>query len=73
MQVQAISDFNTVLDNTVVNANGVSRERGVEWHLPLVFKQGTFLFSGLSGPCTRIGNLYIEYQRLGYKLMDIPT
>lgn len=70
MQAEAINDFFKVLDTTVINAQGNFRQRGVEWHTPLIFKQFTVLITGFSGDCTRIGNLYLQYQRLGYKLMD---
>lgn len=70
MQCEAISDFFTVLDTTTVNAQGNFRQRAVNWHQPLVFKQFTVLITGFSGDCTRIGNLYVQYQKLGYRLMD---
>lgn len=70
MQVEMISDFFTVLDTTVVNAQGNFRQRRVAWHVPLVFKQGTALFTGVSGDCTRLGNLYLQYQILGYDIEE---
>ena len=70
MQAEAISDFFTVLDTALVNANGNFRQRAVNWHVPLVFKQMTVLFTGTSGDCTRIGNLYLKYQILGYKIQE---
>ena len=72
MQVEAISDFFTVLDTTTVNAQGNFRQRPVRWHLPLEFKQFTVLITGFSGDCTRLGNLYLQYQKLGYVIED-PT
>lgn len=73
MQIQAISDYFTVLDTTTLNAQGNFRQRSIDFHVPIVWKQGTFLITGYSGPCTRLGNLYIQYQRLGYKLMQSPS
>ena len=70
MQVEAISDFDVILDTTVVNAQGPFRQRAVRWHVPLEFKQFTALFTGFSGDCTRIGNLYLQYQKLGYVIED---
>ena len=70
MQCEAIDDFVTVLDTTTLNANGPFRQRGIYWHLPLQFKQFSVSITGFSGDCTRLGNLYIKYQRLGYPLID---
>lgn len=70
MQCEAISDFFTVLDTTTVNANGNFRQRRVAWNVPLVFKQATVLFTGVSGDCTRLGNLYLQYQILGYDIEE---
>ena len=70
MQFQAISDFFTVLDTTTVNAQGNFRQRAVNWNVPLVFKQATILVTGFSGDCTRIGNLYLEYDIKGYVIEE---
>lgn len=70
MQFQAISDFFTVLDTTMVNAQGNFRQRSVNWNVPLVFKQATILVTGFSGDCTRIGNLYLEYDVKGYVIEE---
>ena len=70
MQAEMISDYFTVLDTTIVNANGNFLQRRVAWHVPLVFKQATVLFTGTSGDCTRLGNLYLEYQILGYNIEE---
>ena len=70
MQAEAISDFFTVLDTTVINAQGSFRQHAVRWHVPLEFKQFTVLITGASGDCTRIGNLYLQYQKLGYVIED---
>ena len=70
MQCEAISDRQTTLDTTTVNANGEFRQRKINWHVPLIFKQFTVLINGYSGACTRLGNLYLRYQILGYTLED---
>lgn len=70
MQCEAISDYFDVLDTTTINANGNFRQRSIDWHVPLVWKQGTVLITFVLGDCTRIGNLYITYQRLGYNIEE---
>lgn len=72
MQVEAIRDDHTVLDNTVVDAQGNFYQRSVDWHVPLVCKQFTALCTFVVGDCTRIGNLYFTYQRLGYRIQYQP-
>ena len=47
---------------------GTFRQRSVNWNEPLIFKQASLQITGNSGPWTRIGNLYMRYQHLGYKL-----
>ncbi len=46
------------------------RQRSVNWNLPLVFKQASFLVTGNSDFALRLGNLYMKYQLLGYKLQE---
>ena len=70
MQCEAIDDFVTVLDTTAVNAQGPFRQRAINWHVPLEFKQFSVSITGFAGDCTRLGNLYMRYQHLGYKLED---
>ena len=72
MQVEGIRDDHTVLDTTVVNANGNFYQRSIDWHVPLVLKQFTVLITFEIGDCTRIGNLYFTLQRLGYRLQYPP-
>ena len=70
MQAYAISDRGVVLDTTTVTAQGPFYQRAVDWNVPLVFRQFTVMFTGTSGDCTRLGNLYLKYQVLGYKLQE---
>jgi hypothetical protein len=70
MQLFAISDRFVVLDATTVNGQGNYYQRSVNWNKPLVFKQFTVMVTGYSGDCTRLGNLYLKYQKLGYKLEE---
>jgi hypothetical protein len=72
MQCEAISDFHVTLDVARVNANGPFRQRPINWHVPLTFKQFTVSITGYSGDCTRLGNLYLQYQRIPYKVMEVP-
>jgi hypothetical protein len=46
----------------------IFRQRSVDWTIPLVFKQGLVSITGQSFNNVRVGNLYMRYQRLGYKL-----
>lgn len=47
--------------------SGVYRQRRVDWHIPLYFKQGYVTITGDCDPSFRIGNLSLRYQRLGYQ------
>ena len=47
---------------------GTLRQRPIDWNIPLVFKQAGIVATGQSFNNVRIGNLYMRYQRLGYKL-----
>jgi hypothetical protein len=51
---------------------GVSayQQRSVNWNGPLVFKQMSVQANGRSGLNTRVGNLYMRWERLGYRLQD---
>lgn len=70
MQCEAIRDDHVVLDTTTVNAQGNFYQRSIDWHVPLVMKQFTVLITFTLGDCTRIGNLYLTYQRLGYRIQE---
>lgn len=48
----------------------VFRQRSVDWHVPLEFKQMQILVQGQSAFNVRVGNLYMKYQKLGYKLEE---
>jgi hypothetical protein len=51
-------------------AGGVFRERSVNWNIPLVFRQMVISVSGQSAFNARVGNLYMKYQRLNYKIQE---
>ena len=46
----------------------VYRQRSVDWHVPLVFKQLNLQINGASNYNVRIGTLNMLYEILGYKL-----
>jgi hypothetical protein len=50
--------------------SGTYRQRAVDWNLPLVFRQASFIFTGQSFNNVRIGNLYMRYQILDYMLEE---
>jgi hypothetical protein len=45
-------------------------QRQLDWHISLLFKQGSLEVYGLADANTAIGNLYLRYQRTGYLLID---
>ena len=47
------------------------QQLGVNWSKPLVFKQLNLSFTGTSNYNTKIGNVYIQYLILGYKLQRV--
>jgi hypothetical protein len=47
------------------------QQRSVDWYTPLVFKQLSLQFSGASNYNVKIGNIYMKYQILGYKLEQV--
>ena len=47
---------------------GTFRQRAVNWHMPIVFRQGSFIVTGQSALNVRVGNFYMRYQILGYRL-----
>lgn len=49
-------------------AGSFYRQRLVEWHLPIVFKQLTLQITGPSGYPTRIGNVFMKFEILKYVL-----
>jgi hypothetical protein len=49
---------------------GTFRQRSVNWHIPLVFRQASFILTGQSFNNVRIGNLYMRYQVLDYMLEE---
>lgn len=49
---------------------GTFRQRSVNWHIPLVFRQATFIITGQSFNNVRVGNLYMRYQILDYMLEE---
>lgn len=55
-----------------LGGQGIYRQRAVQWHLPIVFKQGSMQFTGNSQAGLVMGNLYIRYQILGYTLQAGP-
>lgn len=57
---------------TWLGGSGIFRQRAVQWHLPIVFKQGSMRFTGNSSAGLVMGNLYIRYQILGYTLQAGP-
>jgi hypothetical protein len=50
--------------------NAIMVQRQLDWHVTLVFKQGSLVLSGVSDAHAAIGNLYLRYQRAGYMLTD---
>lgn len=47
---------------------GVFIQRRMDWHIPLVFKQGTMRVTGVSIGGVVVGNLYLKYQEAHYLL-----
>jgi hypothetical protein len=45
-------------------------QRQLDWHVSLVFKQGSLVVQGLADATTAVGNFYLRYQRTGYMLID---
>jgi hypothetical protein len=45
-------------------------QRQLDWHVGLVFKQGSLVVQGVADASTAIGNLYLRYQRTGHMLVD---
>jgi len=60
-------DVATWDQSTWDNTGSVYRQRRVDWHVPLVFKQGYMQITGNCDPVFRIGNTSLRYQRLGYQ------
>jgi hypothetical protein len=58
-----------IWDQAIWDGGGVFQQVPVDWNVPLVFKQLDVSFTGRSSAVTRIGNLYMRYQILGYRLM----
>jgi hypothetical protein len=53
------------------NAQGSAfRQRSVDWHAPLVFRQAAMAITGISAFNVRIGNIYMKHQTLGYKIEE---
>ncbi len=50
----------------IVGANQALRERSLDWPWPIVFKQMSIGVTGSSDAGTRVGNLYMRYEILGY-------
>ena len=48
--------------------SGPFEQLPIEWHNPIVFKQGRIVISGSSYAGFAIGNLYMNYEVLGYML-----
>lgn len=46
-------------------------QQRLAWHVPLVFKQAAMQISGNSDAFVRLGNLYMDYQTLGYMLEEL--
>jgi hypothetical protein len=60
--------WNEGLWGTILGA--ILMQRQLDWHVSLVFKQGSLVISGLADANTAVGNLYLRYQRTGYMLID---
>ena len=52
---------------------GFFRQRPIQWHVPIVFKQGFIQITGPSLSGLVLGNLYIRYQELGYNIEMGPS
>lgn len=48
--------------------SGIFRQRSIQWHVPIVFKQGTIQITGTSLFSLILGNIYIRHQELGYTI-----
>lgn len=54
-------------------ASGSLRQYDIPWTAPLVFKQMTLIYSGFSVASFAIGNVYMKYRPLGYRLQAMAA
>jgi hypothetical protein len=69
LDIVAVGAF-AVANGTTPVAGAILAQRQLDWHISLVFKQGSLVVQGLADANTAIGNLYLRYQRSGYMLID---
>ena len=51
-----------------LGGTGFLRQHPLHWNIPIVWRQGSLRFTGMSQNNTEFGNIYINYQKLGYSL-----
>jgi hypothetical protein len=72
VQMSGIGVPNTIWGNFTwgqapwLGGAGTLRQRAIQWHQPIVFKQGFLQVTGTSLLGLVLGNLYVKYQELGY-------
>lgn len=54
-------------------ATGSLRQYDLPWSAPLVFKQSSFILSGFSMAALAVGNVYMKYRPLGYRLQAMAA
>jgi hypothetical protein len=70
--VTATDQAGTVIDSVTLAPPAVLAANQIPWNVPLVFDKMSIAVTGQLSAGTRIGDLYLEYQPLGYVPIPFP-
>lgn len=76
IQVVAIDEQGSAIDAVLLiptAINAAIRQRSLNWHEPIVFKQMSIQARGTSTSRARVGNLYMRHEVLGYSNDDFSV